>query len=180
MIEAIKHGDEFAFEQAYITYRSRVYGYFLKKAKDPEDARDLLQVTFLKLWQYRQSLSTEYLLEQHLFQIARTVFIDHLRKQNRRGKLRTLSNEEAPSSPYAYPSTEFDLRSRLGTALASMPEIRKKIFELNRIQGFSYQEIAQLLSISVKSVDNNLTKALRYLRKTMLIVALLLNCLKFF
>lgn len=181
MIDAIKHGDEFAFEKAYITYRSRVYGYFLKKAKDPEDARDLLQVTFLKLWKYRQSLSAEYLLEQHLFQIARTVFIDHLRKQSRRAKLRDVAGGELPgSSQYAYVSTEFDVRSRLGAALSTMPELRKKIFELNRIQGFSYQEIAQLLSISVKSVDNNLTKALRYLRKTMLFVALLLSCLKFF
>jgi RNA polymerase sigma-70 factor (ECF subfamily) len=180
MIDAIKRGDEFAFEQAYIAHRSRVYGYFLKKAKDPEDARDLLQTTFLKLWQYRQSLSTEYLIEQHIFQIARTVFIDHLRKQNRRAKLRNINADDVPATQYTHLSTEFDVRSRLGAALAAMPELRKKIFELNRIQGFSYQEIARILSISVKSVDNNLTKALRYLRKTMLFVALLLICLKFF
>jgi RNA polymerase sigma-70 factor (ECF subfamily) len=181
MIDAIKHGDEFAFEQAYIAYRARLYGYFLKKVKDPEDARDLLQVTFLKLWRYRHSLSTEYLLEQHLFKIARTVFIDHLRKQNRRSKLRDARNGQVAASPhYDYVSTEFDVRSRLGSALSTMPELRKKIFELNRIQGFSYQEIAQLLSISVKSVDNNLTKALRYLRKTMIFLTLLLTCLKFF
>jgi RNA polymerase sigma-70 factor (ECF subfamily) len=181
MIDAIKRGDEFAFEQAYVAHRSRVYGYFLKKARDPEDARDLLQVTFLKLWQYRQSLSTEYLLEQHIFQIARTVFIDHLRKKSRRSKLQDATGGPIPaSSQYAYVSTEFDVRSRLGSALSTMPELRKKIFELNRIQGFSYQEIAQLLSISVKSVDNNLTKALRYLRKTMIFMVPLLTCLKFF
>jgi RNA polymerase sigma-70 factor (ECF subfamily) len=181
MIDAIKRGDEFAFEQAYIAHRSRVYGYFLKKAKNPEDARDLLQVTFLKLWQYRRSLSTEYLLEQHIFHIARTVFVDHLRKQNRRSKMReAVERGINPSSQYAYISTEFDLRSRLGSALSTMPELRKKIFELNRIEGFSYQEIARLLSISVKTVDNNLTKALRYLRKAMLFVAFFLTCLKFF
>lgn len=181
MIDAIKRGDEFAFEQAYVQHRGRVYGYFLKKTKNPEDARDLLQVTFLKLWQYRQSLSTEYLLEQHIFHIARTVFIDHLRKQNRRAKLHDAAAYHLPASArYTGNSTEFDVRSRLRSALATMPEMRKKIFELNKIQGFSYQEIAQLLSISVKSVDNNLTKALKYLRKTMIMLAMIIAWAKYF
>ncbi|HEY6978279.1 MAG TPA: RNA polymerase sigma factor [Chitinophagaceae bacterium] len=166
MIDAIKRGDEFAYEQAYIEYHDKVYFYFLKKTKSCEDARDLLQITFLKLWKYRRSLSAEYLLEQHLFQIARTVFIDYLRSQNKLHRLQETINRKAKESPsYIYTSTDFDIRSRLQRALSSMPEIRKKIFELNRLQGYSYQEIASFLSISVKAVDNNLSKAVKQLRK---------------
>ena len=62
----------------------KVLSYFLKKTKSPEDAKDLVQTTYLKLWQYRASLSNDFLLDQHLFHIARTVFIDYLRKQNRK------------------------------------------------------------------------------------------------
>jgi RNA polymerase sigma factor (sigma-70 family) len=172
MIDAIKKGDETAFEQAYITYRGKVYGYLLKKTRCHEDARDLLQVTFLKLWQYRRSLSSEYLPEQQIFHIARTVFIDHLRKKNRQPQVQEALEYNMPSNTqYSYISTEFDLRRRLGHALSDMPEVRKKIFELHRLQGFSYQEIAQQLSISVKSVDNNLAKALRHLRRTILLLA---------
>jgi RNA polymerase sigma factor (sigma-70 family) len=167
MIEAIKRGDESAFEQAYIEFRGKVYGYLYKKTRCQEDARDLLQTTFLKLWQYRNSLSPDYLLEQHLFHIARTVFIDHIRKQNRHSRAHaTAEYGLTGATQYSYISTEFDIRSRLGTALSDMPEIRKKVFELNRLQGYSYQEIAQQLSITVKAVDNNLTKALKHLRKT--------------
>lgn len=173
MIEAIKRGDEFAFEQAFINFRGKVYGYFIKKTRSTEDARDLLQITFLKLWQYRSSLSPEYLLDQQLFRIARTVFIDYLRKQNHYVSIDEYSDQYLHGTAlHTYNSTEFDLRSRIGSALASMPALRKKIFELNRLQGFTYQEIAQHLSITVKSVDNNLFKALKHLRKTVLLLSI--------
>jgi len=174
MIEAIKKGDELAFAQVYEQHRARVYGYMLKKTRSPEDARDLLQTVFLRLWKYRASLSEEFLLEQHLFMIARTVFIDHLRKENKIARLADrAARQYAEHPPYAYTSTVFDLRARIGSALAAMPEIRKKVFVLNRLEGYSYQEVAEQLSISVKSVDNNLTKALRQLRKMMLLLTLI-------
>jgi len=134
-----------------------------------------VQQTFLKLWQYRASLNESFTIEQQVFHISRTVFIDYLRKEN-------IKSRQGGSHPakVCYINEEFDTKKQVYQVLDRMPAMRKKIFELNRIQGFSYQEIARILSISVKSVDNNLTKALRYLRKTMLFVALLLICLKFF
>ncbi len=63
MIDAIIRGDEFAFERAYVEHREKVYAYLLKKTRSSEDARDLMQTVFLKLWKYRRSLSTEYLLD---------------------------------------------------------------------------------------------------------------------
>ncbi len=88
MIDAIKHGDEHVFEQVYVLYRGKLFAYFLKKTNSEEDAKDLLQTTFSRLWQYRKSLCEDYVLEQHLFQIARTVFIDYLRKENKLKKVK--------------------------------------------------------------------------------------------
>jgi RNA polymerase sigma factor (sigma-70 family) len=176
MIDAIKRGDEFAYEQVYIRYRKKVYFYFLKKTKSDEDAKDLLQVTFLKLWQYRGSLSPDYLLEQHLFHIGRTVFIDFLRTQNKLNRLQETIGRKAEDSPaYIYTSTDFDIQTGLQRALSSMSQMRKKVFELNRLYGYSYREIAQLLSISVKTVDNNLSKALKELRKIFIVIILLIE-----
>src|SRR3954451_14115611 len=110
MIDAIKRGDGFAYEQTYIQYRDKIYFYFLKKTKSHEDARDLVQITFLKLWQYRQSLSPDYVLEQHLFQIARTVFIDYVRRQNKRACLKQIVKRNAEESASSiYTSNEFDI-----------------------------------------------------------------------
>ena len=169
MIDAIKRGDELAFRQVYDQFGAKVHGYFMKKTRSAEDARDLVQTTFLKLWKYRTSLSSEYLLEQQLFHICRTVYIDYLRKQARMLKVVDNRIRQLPEAvPNVSISTDFDIRSRLAAALADMPELRKKVFEMNRLQGYSYQEIARHLSISVKSVDNNLAKAIKFLRKTMM------------
>ncbi|MGI8950787.1 MAG: RNA polymerase sigma factor [Chitinophagaceae bacterium] len=172
MIEAIQQGNENAFEQAYVLHREKIYFYFLKKTKSCEDAKDLLQTTFLKLWRYRKSLSPDFLLEQHLFQIARTVFIDYLRKQNKHSELLNTLTKNPNNFSYTIITSEFDTAKNLHSALSSMPALRKKIFELIRLQGYSYKEVAALLSISLKSVDNNLTKALKQLRKISLIFIL--------
>jgi len=96
MIEAIKRGDAFAYEQAFVQYRDKVYFYFFKKTRSSEDAKDLLQITFLRLWKYRHSLSEDYLLEQHLFQIARTVFIDYIRHENKVVKVQRTGRPALP------------------------------------------------------------------------------------
>jgi RNA polymerase sigma factor (sigma-70 family) len=175
MIDAIRNGNAFAFKQAYQQSCEKVYAYFLKKTKSPEDAKDLLQTTFLRLWKYRESLSPDFLLDQHLFQIARTVYIDYLRKENNHSRVTQLiENKIDIDASCVYISTEFDIKARLQTALSAMPALRKKVFELNRLQGYSYREIAALLSISVKVVDNNLAKALRHIRKTLLIILIVM------
>ena len=166
MIDAIKNGDSVAFEKAYFLYREKLFAYFLKKTNSQEDAKDLLQITFCRLWQYRKSLSDEYLPEQQLFYIARTVFIDHLRKENKQYKIKRSVELKAAENQSAENAYEFDVQAQLQNVLLGMPETRKKVFQLHKLEGYSYKEIASILSIPVKSVDNNLTKALKHLRNT--------------
>lgn len=119
MIDAIRNGDEVAFAEVYEQHRAKVYGYLLKKTRSPEDARDLLQTVFLRLWKYRASLSTEFLLEQQLFTIARSVFIDHLRKASKIARMEEQSARQYAANPsHTYTSTLFDLRAQMGNALA--------------------------------------------------------------
>lgn len=164
MIDAIKNGSAVAFEDAYNTYSKKTFSYFFKKTNSVEDAKDLVQITFCKLWQYRESLSADFLPEQQLFHIARTVFIDYLRKQNKMHKVNASVKSNFEIIKNADEVYEFDVYERLQKTLSGLPALRKKVFELNKIEGYSYKEIAEILSIPVKSVDNNLAKALKYLR----------------
>lgn len=175
MIDAIKNGDAHAFEQAYFLYREKLFAYFLKKTNSQEDAKDLLQITFCKLWQYRKSLSEEYLPEQQLFYIARTVFIDYLRKENKLQKIKALIKLKAGENHSAENNYEFDTQAQLQNLLTGMPELRKKIFQLHKLEGYSYKEIAAMLTIPVKAVDNNLTKALKHLRNIELILIIIFS-----
>ena len=76
-----------------------------------------------------------------------------------------------------YQPADFDLKRRLAEALSTMPEIRQQVFKYSKLYGCSYEEIAEQLCISVKSVDNNLTKAIKQLRRMMLLVALAISFL---
>ncbi len=177
-MNAIKEGDEFAYEQVYVAFRAKVYGYFLKRTKSHEDALDLLQSVFLRLWKYRKSISEQYTPDQQIYHIALTVYIDHLRKQKRRSNV--FSNSQSADAQVFQPA-DFDMKHRLGKALAIMPELRQQVFKYSKLYGCSYEEIAERLCISVKSVDNNLTKALRQLRKMMLLINLAISaCINFF
>ncbi len=165
LLTAIKAGNEFAFGEAFRLYKDKLYAYFLHKTGNAEDAADLVQNTFTKLWQYRKSISPDFLFDQQLFHIARTALIDHLRRENKRAKIRRIAkdNEILPQATHDV-LADFDCRNRLENALSELPETRRKVFYLNRIQGYSYREIAAILSISVKAADNNLSKAVRQLK----------------
>lgn len=164
MVAAIKRGDEKAYREAFFLHQQKLHAFFLKKCGSQEDSRDMVQSVFLKLWQYRESLNPDYALGQHIFQIARTVFIDYLRKENKLKNSLGYNVGEVPEAIASQPET-FDVREKLGKALESMPEMRKRVFELSRLEGYSYLEIASIFSISVKSVDNHVTKAVRHLKK---------------
>lgn len=175
MIDAIKNGNVRVFEEAYILYRKKLFAYFLNKTNNAEDAKDLLQTAFFKLWQYRKSLSNEYLLEQHIFHIARTVYIDYLRKENKLQKIKVSANLQTNIPQLSNCFAEFDLRMHLQNILSRMPLQRRRIFELHKLEGYSYKEIADMLAIPVKSVDNHLAKAMKYIRNTMLLVLIFLS-----
>ena len=172
MIEEIKEGNAIAFEHLYHLNKEKLLAYFLKKTNSVEAAKDLMQTTFFKLWQYRKSLSADYLPEQQLFYIARTVFIDHLRKESRQYKIKKSIKEAAIEKQAADYIYSFDAETRLQNILSEMPQLRRTVFQLHRVEGYSYKEIAEMLQIPVKSVDNNLAKALKHLRNAELYIVI--------
>ncbi len=170
---ALQRGNAIAFEHIYNEHCDGVFAYFKKKTT-ADDALDLMQTTFLKLWQYRTSISEKHTIGQQLFHIAKTVFIDYLRKENKRAHLEKEMQIQAQHTTYLLPDFSPSLSSQLTNLLALMPELRRKVFQLIRLQGYSYKETAQLLSISVKSVDNHLVKAIKQLRNGIVISLLFL------
>ena len=85
-IADIKNGDEAVFTRLFNDYYAKVYHYFLKKTRSPYMAREIAQLTFIKLWQFRHTLSEQHPLDVQLFRIASSSLIDYLRKENTRRK----------------------------------------------------------------------------------------------
>jgi len=130
-------------------------------------AKELVQLAFIKLWQFRHTLSDNYTLDTQLFNIASSTLIDYLRQQSTlRKKIVTLSEDTSKlvNAPAPETGNSFEYADYLHSAMQSLSPVRKKVFILSRIYGHSYKEISHQLSISVKTVEDHMAKALKQIR----------------
>ncbi len=167
MISSLKEGDHKTFTDVFDEWKHKVYSYFMRKTKQEEVAKELTQDTFIKLWKYRQQMDATIGLDQQIFQKARQIYIDWLRKEaGYRRHVETPENIPVEISSAAF-NDRHELRDAIHSAMNSLPAKRKQIFELKHVHGYSYKEISRLLGISTKTVDSQLLKALSHLRKTL-------------
>ncbi len=175
-VTAIKLGDEFIFKQVFDQYHEKLYYFIVSKTKSTYIAEEVVQLTFIKLWQHRENLNEALHISSQLFRIAKTTLIDELRKQSNSTKLKN-SMAETALAPYATEAFDTisakEINAQLHVAMESLPPVRKKIFEMSRVKGMSYKEIATELSISPKTVENNISLAIKQLRHYFTLVILL-------
>jgi RNA polymerase sigma-70 factor (ECF subfamily) len=124
-------------------------------------AEEVVQLTFIRLWEKRENLSSEYSLSAQIFRIAGTILIDQLRKEAVGKKhLTVVENDYAMQNEVNQP----EMHHALEQAIEQMAPVRRKVFKLSKVEGYSYKEIAEMLSISPKTVENHISQALKQLR----------------
>ena len=169
IIAALKNGDEIIFRQVFDQFHRKVYASVLSKTGSSWLAEETAQLTFVKLWEYRHSLNGQYALSTQVYRMASTTMIDLLRKQqtiNKKIKNKTqqaagiVVNNNAVSN-----INKKEINKKLYTALNTLPITRRQVFEMNRLNGMSYKEIALQLSITEKAVENHIYKASRQVRQ---------------
>ncbi|HEY8917301.1 MAG TPA: sigma-70 family RNA polymerase sigma factor [Chitinophaga sp.] len=168
-IVAIKAGSIAVFEEVYQQFHEKLYYYFLKRTAAADVAEELVQLTFIKLWRYRSHLDETLPLSQQLFRIASTTLIDVLR---RKAQERTVLVDVQQLPEVADPSRHLQERETLDQvhrAMAVLPPERKKILGY-RIQGLTNREIALRLSISLKTVENQVNRAIKQIREAMVLL----------
>lgn len=163
-IHDIKVGDERAFEHAYEQYHQKLYAYFIKKTGSVTVSRELVQITFIKLWRFRENLNEHLVLDMQLFRIARTCAIDVLREQARSRELTAVTPDLEQLPLQAEESGSIDKIKSLYYYLPSLSPMRRKIMEC-RLAGLTNHEIASSLELSPKTVENQVNRAVRDLRK---------------
>ena len=165
----IKKGDLRAFDLLYDQYSQRLYGFAFSMLKNKEDAKEIVQDTFLKLWSKRNEIDTSYSLKSFLFSISYNITIDLIRRRSKDaeflGHLKTYFSEEGNKTDELLIFNE--LTERLGKLLNELPEQRKKIYLMSREEGLGYKEIAGQLGIAVKTVENQINLALKHIRKNL-------------
>jgi len=163
----IKNGDEYSFELLFRKYYVRLCGFANKYLNDPEEAREMVQDVFLGLWEAREDIRPEDSLNSYLFRITQNKSINKLRRRRVESKyteiLQLVYAEKSEISPYDSLLVN-ELDNEITTAVGKLPVKCREIFDLSRMEGLRYSEIATMLQISVKTVEAQMSKALKILR----------------
>lgn len=160
----IKRGDHTAFKEFFDRYNAFLLNYLMKRGTAKEAAKDLVQQAFVMIWEKRDEIDETKSLRAYLFRIAYTrmlnLFRDHSKFDEEADPERTSStNEEAEGHE------KKDLRKVIEQAISSMPEKRQEVFRMCFIQEFTYKETAQVLDVSVKTIENHMGLALKDMRE---------------
>ncbi|MFK7924288.1 MAG: RNA polymerase sigma-70 factor [Bacteroidia bacterium] len=164
---SIISGDNNAFEQLFHQWYARLCRYAMRYLTDTDEARDLVQGVFVKLWENRAQLAPTSPLGAFLYTAVRNACLNHLNHQRVRQDYHTHQQGLKPEwsgSPQEVLEA-FELEERIREAIAALPERCREAFVLSREEGLSYQEIAQRMGISPKTVEGQISKALKLLRQ---------------
>ena len=165
LLRALSRGDEKAFEVLFMRYFPRVKRFISGLLQDDITAEDFAQDILLKLWQKREEMAKIENLNAYLYRTSRNAVYQHLRHillVNEYGE-KQQENEGAGNIEENMFAEELLLL--IQHTVEQMPAQRKRIYEMSRKEGKNNDEIAQLLAINKRTVENHLTQALADIRK---------------
>ncbi len=155
-----------AFENLFRTEFKGLCFFAMKYVKDYETAREIVQDSFIRLWEKRDVIDTSKSVKSYLTTSIHNKCLNHLR-DNRKFDNNLLQIEQLSEVSDGKTSdflVEKELRKSIETAIDELPEKCREVFLLSRNENLKYQEIASQLGISVKTVETQMSKALHHLR----------------
>ncbi|WP_333863125.1 RNA polymerase sigma-70 factor [Sphingobacterium sp.] len=164
LILLIQQDDNLAFEALYDRYWKKLYYQAARKTNSLEDAQEIVQNIFASLWLRRHQLRIESNLASYLAVAVKYKVFKHLAQQYKQEALR----HEADWVDFDNSTEDWlqfeELRVRLDQLVSELPEKCQLIFKLSREEGLTYKQIAENLNISVKTVETQLSRALKKIR----------------
>jgi RNA polymerase sigma-70 factor, ECF subfamily len=162
----IKTLDEATFEQLFKSNFKGLCWYAVKYVKDLDTAKEIVQDAFISLWDKRDNIDLSKSVKSYLSSIIYTRSLNYIRDNKKFNK--ELLGFENINQQSGYSQTdrliEAELKERIDTAIKELPEKCREIFMLSRFENLKYQQIADKLQISVKTVEAQMSKALQHMR----------------
>lgn len=167
ILAKIKEGDIKAFEEVFRRYYSPLCWYAAGITGDTESAEEIVEELFYTLWKNREQLQILQSVKSYLYRAVRNEAIQYCEHQDVKERYQTFVQTEKESETSIDPHWQMEykeLQTLVQRILNKLPDRRKRIFTMHRMQGMKYAEIALALSLSVKTVEAEMTKVLRTLR----------------
>ena len=158
--EAIRCSDYSAFKILYYKYYEPLYRYVFYRTHSIELTKDLLQDVFTRLWVNRKKFDPTKSLKSYIYSITSNLVIDYYRKRSSRIKYKN----EIFFTKITNSENSAEDKISIQHAVSELDTKLKDVFILNRYEGFTYKEIADILGISIKTVEKRMSRALKHLR----------------
>jgi RNA polymerase sigma-70 factor (ECF subfamily) len=176
LYEAIRQGDEYAFARYYESSLDRLIILVTRITNDSEEARNICQDTFIKLWQQREQIDSNQSLDGFVSRMAWNAALDYLKHKHTQAKyhneqLHTQSEEDTSGEDRFVAS---ETAQRINQVLNGMPAVRRQVFEMSRVEHLTYNQIAERLNISYNTVLFHMKAALKDVR---IVLSLTIFCL---
>ncbi len=167
IVKDLRKGDKQALDEIYKFFYPKLYVFAKSFLKVEDDINDILQDVFVKLWLSREKIGKVETFNSYLFTIAKNAIVSYFREKSKDQKFEARVKEILVSAENEYnDELEYkDLKQNLESIIDQLPDKRKQIFKLSREEGLSNKEIAEKLDISVKTVEDHMRHALRFIRK---------------
>ena len=167
LMHEIKADNMFAFDVLYKKYSKKLYKFGFCILKSQVESENLIQDVYLNLWENRFKVEKDSSVKSYLFSIAYNSAISIIRKKARESQfieyLKSLQeiNEEPVNVELEYN----ELTTKLDEIIKELPPRQKEVYLLNRVEGLKYSEIAERLQISVNTIENHMSRALKTIRE---------------
>ncbi|RZM30575.1 MAG: RNA polymerase sigma-70 factor [Pedobacter sp.] len=162
----MKGGSKQAFDQVFLQHFKSLHAYAFSITKEREDAEEIVQNVFVRIWTKREQLKTDGFLKSFLYRSVHNESLNYLKHQRVRSSFNvhytdTVKNEVGNLNAEIMAT---ELENNIHSAINELPEKCRNVFQLSRFEQMKYQEIADALNISIKTVENQMGKALKILR----------------
>ena len=165
----VKNGDLKAFDAMMLACEREIYGHLLRLSKNPDDAADLTQAVFVKVYKNRHLIETSSNFRAWLYKIASNTALDLFKKASYTKEKLIIDDPEYEVETNleddSYYIIEGINKIDVETALSRLDQSRRQIILLYYFEEFSYQEISEILSIPINTVKTNLRRAKEALRR---------------
>lgn len=163
--QELKGGNMAALGYFYQLYHRQLYQFLQAYCRDHDLAEEMVQCSFLKIWEKRHRIDVEKSMKNWIYTLAKNLLIDQLRQRRSQEKV---WDNHPPAVEEDYSTLNqiiyADYQRVVSSGLLRLPARNQEVFDLSRAQQRSNKEIAEQLNISVKAVEKHLTKTLRFLK----------------
>ncbi len=163
---ASSEGADDAFAEIYGRYSGKCHGFITALIKDEDAAKDMTHDIFVKIWLKRMTISKVESFSSYLFRMTRNAVFDYFESNaiNRKYVARQMLCQDEFESYVEERVNLNDIQLMIFQAVSNMPEQRRRIFTLSRYNGVPNKQIALLLGLNIRTVENHITNALADIR----------------